>query len=146
MNRARSVCLLVVILLIAVSVSALGDHETLDQLKQRAASAHGGEQAKLCIQVAQLELKQADTAYKAGEAETGQAAVNEIVRYAEQATQASSSSHKDQKRTETALRKMSQKLGNIARDVNFEDRAPIKDAIDKIENLRSQLLADMFKK
>ena len=145
MNRARSVCLLIAILLIAVSVYAIGDRESLDQLKQRAAGAHGGEQAKLCIKVAGLELQEVDTAYNAGDAEKGQAAVSEIVSYAEQATQAASSSHKDLKGTEKALRNLSSKLTEIGRRVSFEDRAPIKQAVDKIENLRTELLAVMFK-
>ncbi len=145
MNRARSVCLLIATLLIALSVHAIGDRESLNQLKQRAASAHGGEQAKLCIDIARFDLKEADTAYNAGEAEKGQAALNEIVRYAEQATQAASSSHKDLKGTEKALRNISDKLTDIARRVSFEERAPIKQAVDKIENLRTELLAVMFK-
>jgi hypothetical protein len=136
---------MVALLVIASCACAVAEDENLGQLKQRAASASGGEQARLCIDVARLELKEADSAYNQGEVDKAQSAVADIVTYSEEATQAASSSGKNLKHIELALRGISSKLSDIRRSVNFEDRPPLEEAVNRIESMRSELLAKMFK-
>jgi hypothetical protein len=139
-------CVVLYFLLMTVCTFAVAGDESLVDLKQRAAGTKGGDQVRVCIEIARLELKEADNAYNAGEVEKAQSAVTELVTYSEEAAQAANSSGKDLKHTELALRSISSKLGDIRRTVNFEDRPPIDAAVNRIENLRSELLATMFKK
>jgi uncharacterized tellurite resistance protein B-like protein len=133
-----------VFLVIAACTCAVAEDD-LGQLKQRAATTTGGDEAKLCVDIARLELKEADTDYNAGEMDKAAAALANIVTYSEQAAQAALASGKNLKHTELALRGISGKLSDIRRNVDFEQRAQLQTAVDRIENLRTELLQGIFK-
>ena len=50
------------------------------------------------------------------------------------------------KDTEIAVRKMAEKFRDVKRTLPFEDQAPVQQAIDSLEKMRTDLLAVMFGK
>ncbi len=123
---------------------ALGGNESMPQLKARADAAHGGEQAKLCIEYAHRELEDANALFTSGDVEKAQQEVGESVEYGRKAANAASASGKHLKQTEIELRKLSKRIHDIAETLAVEDRPPLLKAVDEIEQTRSDLLARMF--
>ena len=123
---------------------AVAATDSLPELKTRADAAHGGEQAKLCLEYAHRILEDANEQYTSGDVEKGEAEVAESVTYANKAANAASSSGKHLKETEINLRKLSKRLHDIGETLAVEDRPPLQKAVDDVEQIRSQLLARMF--
>jgi hypothetical protein len=120
--------------------------ESLDQLIKRANAAPERERAFLCTQVAERQLQAADKLYSAGDSDAARAAVADVVTYSEKAADASAHSSARLKQTEIALRKMAAKLRDIQRTISFEDQKPVEEAANRLEKLRTDLLARMFNK
>ena len=134
-------------LIIAVCSSiCLAREDTLEELKAKAQTATAADQAKFYIQIAHLQLGAADKAYAAGQTPEAQNAIRDVASYSEKAGEAALKSGKHQKNTEIELRKMARRLRDIQPTLNVEDRAPVQDAIDRLEHVRSQLLMSMFSK
>jgi len=123
---------------------ALAMSDAATQLKARADAAHGGEQAKLCLEYAHSELEDANTLFTNGDVDKAQSEVVEVVAYAHKAAEAATSSGKHLKQTEIELRKLSKRVHDIAQTLNVEDRPPLLKAVDDLEQIRSDLLAKMF--
>jgi hypothetical protein len=68
------------------------------------------------------------------------------VNYSDKARDAAIRSGKKVKDTEIAVRKMAEKLRNIKRTLAFEDQAPVQSAIDRLEQMRTDLFERMFGK
>lgn len=122
----------------------LGKTESLDELKTRADKAHGGDQAKLCIEYAQAELEHANDLFTQGDVDQAQAAVNSVMEYVRKGSDAAKSSGKRLKQTEIELRKLQKRMKDIAASLNIDDRPPVLKSVDEIEQLRAGLLAAMF--
>ena len=118
--------------------------DSIPELKARADQAHGGEQAKLCLEYAQRELEEADALYTKGDVEKAQAEVEEVVTYAKKAAEVATSSGKRLKQTEIGLRELAKRMRDIGNSLAFEDRAPVNKGVDEIEQARSTLLNKMF--
>jgi hypothetical protein len=137
-----------------LSVLALGalaspiPHEepTLDALKARISSANVGDKPHLCVQVAEMRLTEADKLYEAGDLDKAQSALTDVVAYSELARDYSIQSHKYQKQSEIAVRGMTRKLTNILHTLGQVDQAAVKDAMNRLDRVRDDLLASMFKK
>jgi hypothetical protein len=69
-----------------------------------------------------------------------------VATYSEKAHDAAIQSGKKLKNTEIDFRKMSAKLRDIKRTLNFDDQAPVQAAADRLESLRTDLLSHMFGK
>jgi len=69
-----------------------------------------------------------------------------VVEYSDKASSAAIQTGKKLKNTEIAVRRMAAKLRDIKRSLAFEDQSPVQVAIDRLETLRTQLLAKMFGK
>jgi hypothetical protein len=132
-------------LILAASVS-FARNETLEELKARLANAPAPDRAKLCVQIAQLQLRNADTLYTDGKVGQARDAVQDIVLYSKQARDAAQQSRKHLKHVEIAVRKMADRLSDIKRTLAFEDQAPVGDAIQQLQDIRTTLLDAMFKK
>jgi hypothetical protein len=126
--------------------STAHEEPTLDSLKARISSANVGDKPHLCVQVAQLRLNDADKLYAAGNLEQAQAALTDVVAYSELARDYSIQSHKYQKQSEIAVRGMTRKLTDILHGLAQQDQAAIKDAVKRLDRVRDDLLASMFKK
>jgi hypothetical protein len=134
-------------LLAGLTLRAVSSAEpTIEELKARIDSASLGEKPKLCVQVAQRELTEADKLYAAAENEKGQAALTDTVTFSEEARDFAIRSHKNEKQTEIAVRGMIRKLNDMLHTLSHDEQAPLKDAIGKLQRVRDDLLAAMFPK
>jgi hypothetical protein len=138
------------LLLVAWAVAAASPtprvEPTVDELKARVSSANVGEKAKLCDEIAQKQLAEADKFYAANDVEKAQAKLTDVVTYSELARDYSIQSHKHQKQIEISVRSMTRKLNDIVHTLGHDDQAPVKDAIDHLQRVRDDLLASMFPK
>ena len=66
--------------------------------------------------------------------------------YSDKAGEAANASGKHIKHTEISFRKMAAKLRDIKRALAFEDQAPVENAANHLEELRTNLLTRMFGK
>ena len=103
----------------------------------------GGEKAKLCLQYAHLQLEDANALFNQGEVEKAQADIREVVEYAHKAADAASSSGNHLKQTEIELRKLSKRMHDIGESLAFEDRPPMRKAVEEIEQIRTDLMVRM---
>ena len=136
--------LALILVLLAPVLSFAGHEESLEQLKARAEAARPADQPGLFLNIADRQLQNANEAFTAGNTEQGQQAVAEVVSYAERAGEAARVSGKHLKHTEIHVRKIAQRLDDIRRTLNFEDRAPLQQASDRLEHVRAELLTRMF--
>jgi Flp pilus assembly protein TadB len=116
------------------------------ELQSRIESARPEDCPALCIQAAQSRLRHADTLYTEGKIEQARAAVGDVVTYSQKARDAAIQSRKHMKNVEIAVRKMAARLRDIKRTLNFEDQPPVEHAILSLEDVRTALLKEMFKK
>ena len=134
-------------LILAVAATSLAAKEpTLDELIARAKSAPLKDQPSLYVEVAERQLKSADELYVAGNVDEARKSVADIVTYSEKAHDAAIQSGKKVKSVEMAVRKMSHRLNDVKRTLNFEDQAPVQAAADRLESLAQDLLSHMFGK
>ncbi|HVO79145.1 MAG TPA: hypothetical protein VMT28_00360 [Terriglobales bacterium] len=140
----RTSLILVAVLLVSSLPSFAFKEETVEELIARAEAARPEERPPLYTEIAKRKLKAADQLYNAGQTDQARATVNDVVNYCGKATDAATQSGKHLKHTEISVRKMAAKLRDIQRSLNFEDQAPIKAAVEQLENLRTALLSRMF--
>lgn len=140
-------CVLTVVMILGMAATSFGAKEqTLQQLIARADAAPLKEQPSLYIEIAERQLKSADELYNLGKVDDGRAAVADVVTYSQKAHDAAIQSGKKLKGTEMASRKMSHRLRDLKRTLNFEDQAPVQAAADRLETLAQDLLTHMFGK
>jgi 20S proteasome alpha/beta subunit len=70
----------------------------------------------------------------------------DVVAYAELARDYSIQSHKYQKQTEIAARSMTRKLTDLLHSLGQQDQPPVRDAINRLQRVRDDLLIAMFPK
>ena len=133
-------------LVLGSTILAVAKDETLDELKARADRARPEDRPPLCIEIAHLQLRNADKLYNDGNVEQARAAVDDIVTYSDKAAEAATQSKKHLKAVEIAVRKMSEKLRDVRRTLNLEDQPPVDAAIKRLEDIRTHLLEAMFRK
>ena len=141
----RSVIIFAVLLSITAATFAWNATD-VEQLKSRVPSARVEELPSLCTQIAKKQADSADNFYKEGKVDEARAAVGDVVNYSDKARDAAIRSGKKVKDTEIAVRKMAEKLRNIKRTLAFEDQAPVQGAIDRLEQMRTDLFETMFGK
>jgi hypothetical protein len=139
------VLVVIAVLALACSYGAAKD-ETVDELKARFESARPEDRAELAIRIAQSQLRNADKFYRDGKVDQAGAAVDDIVTYSEKARDALTQTKKRLKNVEIDVRKMAEKLRDIRRTLVFEDQPPVIQAIDRLEDIRTTLLKEMFAK
>lgn len=142
---SKALVILAILLSCSLAVWAKKE-ETLEDLKSRAETTNLEERAGICVRIAEEQVKAADKLFTEGKAEEGRAALQDVITYSEKARDAATQSGKKLKATEIAVRKMARKLHDVKRTVAFEDQAPIQEAIDHLERVRTDLLAKMFGK
>jgi flagellar basal body L-ring protein FlgH len=129
-----------------LSVFAQEEEDPISAQAARAEAATPDEQPGMYVKIAEHQLKKADKLYDENKPEEASAAIKDVVTYSEKATQSSTRTGKRLKNTEIAIRKMATRLRDIQRSLSFDDQAPVKAAMDRLEALRSDLLARMFTK
>ena len=142
---ALSICL-VGLLPAFFATPAGGKAPTVEELKARLSEASIPDRPKLCVQISEMQLEDADKLYRAGNSEKAHAALVDVVAFSELARDYSIQSHKREKQSEIAMRKMVHKLGDLKQAVTFVDQQPIQDAINRLQQIRDDLLSAMFPK
>jgi hypothetical protein len=137
-------CVGTVLLVLALSLLALGRQESLEQLMAKADAAPAAQQAELCVEVADRELKLTLDAYKKNKPNDGRLALDQIVKYSDKAHTAAIHSGKKLKHTEIGLRRISERLRDLKANAEPDDQPVIQAAIDKLESFRTELLQSMF--
>lgn len=137
----------IVVLTAAALASAAPPIEpSVEDLKARISTASVGDKPHLCVQVAQKQLAEADKLYAAGDAEKAQPYLTDVVAFSELARDYAIESHKYQKQSEIAVRGMTRKLNGLLHTLGRNDQGAVKDAVSRLEKVRDDLLASMFKK
>ena len=144
--RLRILCLGLPLALVAAGASHARTEPTVEDLKARVPSANVGDKAKLCLEIAEMQLNAADKLYTADDFDKAQTSLTDVVAFSELARDYSIQSHKHQKQTEIAIRTMTRKLNDLLHVVGREEQGPLKDAITHLERVRDDLLAAMFPK
>jgi len=139
-------CLLALFLLAASSHAVRRDEPTVDELKARVSSATVGDKARLCVQIAEKELTEADRLYAADDVEKAQTTLIDVVSYSELARDYSIQSHKHEKQIEISVRAMTRKLTGILHSIGHNEQPAVQDALKRLERVRDDLLAAMFPK
>ncbi len=138
--------ILATLLLVSTASLAVAAGRSVQELKDRAELAPVQDRPALCMEIVERQLKSADELYAAGNYEQARAAVGDIVRYSDVAKMSAISSGKRIKNTEISLRKVAAKLRDIERVVSFDQQAPIQQAAEHLEDLRSALINQVFSK
>ena len=133
-------------LAIVLVSSAAANAPTVEELKSRMSSTSIGERPQLCLQIAERQLDDASKLYSEMETEKAQADMTDVVAFSELARDYAIQSHKHQKQTEIAVRKMTRKLNDLKHSVSREDQAGVQNAIDRLQRVRDDLLLAMFPK
>ena len=132
------------VFILALASLALAANDSAADLKARADSSTGADQAKFCLEYARLQLTAANALFNQGNTEKGQADIREVVDYAHKAANAASAAGKHVKETEIDLRKLAKRMHDIGESLAFEDREPVRAAVDEIEQIRSDLMIKMW--
>jgi len=136
--------LIFVLLLLSAAPSFAGKEETVSDLVKKAEAARVEDRPGLYLRAADLRLKDADQLYTAGKSDEAGAAVNDVVEYSQKAVDAATKTGKKLKNAEITIRKIAARLADIKRTLTFEDQAPVQEAIDRLQHMRTDLLARMF--
>jgi exonuclease VII small subunit len=131
------------VILLTFSVTA-ATAQNVAQLKARADDARGSAQVKPSLEYAQAQLEAANDLFDKGEADAAQADVAEVVEYARKAADAATSSGKHLKDAEIKLRKLAERMHDIAESLAFEDRQPVRNAVEELQKIRSDLMVRMW--
>jgi len=132
------------IVLLGLAGPAFAGAQSADELKAKADAAHGADQAKLCLEYARVQLESSNALFTDGQVDKAQAEIQEVVAYSRKAADAASTSGKQLKETEIKLRKLAERMHDIAQTLAFEDRDPVHHAVEEIEQIRSDLMVRMW--
>lgn len=143
-SRCRWMAALVAIWALVASFAQGAVRGSVADLKERVANASIPERPALCIQISERQLDEADRLYVAGDSEKAQASLVDVTAFAELARDYAIQSHKHEKQSEIAIRKMTRKLENLKHAVGHDDQQRIQEVIDHLQRIRDDLLAAMF--
>lgn len=127
-------------------LTSLAQQQAPPDLQAQAEAAEGKKRAELFMEVAEQRLGQASRLFGEGKTEEAHEAVKKAVAASEQAGDASRKSHKRLKQTEISVRQLARRLTDLGATLPFEDREAIKPSLLKLEEIRRQLLDEMFAK
>jgi hypothetical protein len=143
------ICRTAMLVLIAVAATAIAiprDEPTVEELKARVSSANVGDKAKLCAQIAEKQLTEADKLYAADDIDKAQTTLTDVVAFTELARDYSIQSHKHEKQIEISVRAMTRKLNDLMHSLGHTEQPPVRDALKRLERVRDDLLMSMFPK
>ncbi|MGH9554326.1 MAG: hypothetical protein ACRD2Y_00755 [Terriglobales bacterium] len=115
-------------------------------LQAQAEAAQGKKRAELFMEMAKQRLDQASRLFNEGKTEEAHEAVKKAVAASQEASDAARKSHKRLKQTEISVRQVARRLADLSNTLEFEDREAIKASVEKLEEIRRQLLEEMFGK
>ena len=126
--------------------TSLAAQQAPPDLQAQAEAAEGKKRAELFMEVSEQRLAQASRLFGEGKPEEAHEVVKKAVVASEQAGEAARKSHKRLKQTEISVRQLARRLTDLAATLPFDDREAIKPSVLKLEDIRRQLLDEMFAK
>jgi len=123
---------------------AYAGQQTSSDLKAKADGAQGSDRITLSLDYAHHELEHANTLYTEGDVEKAEAAMAEVMTYAQRAAETAVQTNKRLKQTEIDMRKLQHRMRDVGQSLNIDDRPPVEKAVQEMEQLRANLLAKMF--
>jgi hypothetical protein len=132
--------------LAAASGMSAAEEPTIEELKERVADAKVVDRPPLCLQISERQVGAAGRFYIAGDSEQMKAALNDVVTFSEMARDSAIQSHKHEKQSEIAIRKMIRKLSDLKHAVGREEQEQVQATIDHLQHFRDDLLVAMFPK
>ena len=135
------------ILFFVFSASLFGlarQEDTVPQLMAKADAASAGQQADLCMEVAEREVKVAVEAFKTNKIDEGRDSLQQIVKYADKGHSAAMQSGKRLKHTEIKLRQVALRLRDLKSNLEVDDQPLAQATVDKLEDFRTEILKSMF--
>jgi hypothetical protein len=144
-GSVRGIALGALMGIFAMSTSS-AQSPSLEDLKARASSAGIGDRPHICVQIAEHQLDETSKLYASADVDKAESTLADVVTYSEKARDAAVKSHKYEKQTEIAVRAMARKLAGIRHSVAHNDQPPLQEAIMRLERVRDDLLASMFRK
>lgn len=136
--------LLLVFACLLVAVVAFADKSTPEQLKSKADSSSGADQAKHSVDYAAYCAEAAAQNYADGKYDEARALLQQVSQYAGVAATASSAAGKRLKATEIGLRKIQSRLRQLQHTVEAEEQPSVQQAIDAVDAGRGKLIDRMF--
>jgi len=136
--------LFVSFILFGLAATCAAREESVAELKARLENARTEDRPEICARIAQLQVRAADKLYTEGHIDEARSAVEEVAVYFEKARESAIASKSHLKNVEIDARKSSEKLRDIKRTLAFEDQAPVEQAIQRLEAVRTALLQEMF--
>ncbi|MGH9602306.1 MAG: hypothetical protein ACRD24_07935 [Terriglobales bacterium] len=133
-------------LICCVAINSLWAQQAPPDLQAQAEAAQGKKRAELFMEVAEQRLDQASRLFNEGKSEEAHEAVKKSVAASQEAGDAARKSHKRLKQTEISVRQMVRRLTDLSNTLEFDDREAIKPSVEKLEEIRRQLLEEMFGK
>lgn len=133
-----------IFILAAPFVSRADNQESVEELKARVARTNVGDRPPLCLHIAEKQVEAARKFYSSGESEKAQAALDDVITFAEMDRDSAIQSHKHEKQSEIAIRKMVRKLDDMKHTVSRDDQERLQRTIDRLQQFRDDLLAAMF--
>jgi hypothetical protein len=143
--RAAALGLVLTLLAVPSTVTG-GEQPTIEELKERVANAAISDRPVLCIHISERQVDAANRFYTAGDTEKAQAALADVIAFSEKARDYAIESHKHEKQSEIAIRKMAHKLADMKHTVSHEDQEQVQTTVDRLQRIRDDLLAAMFPK
>jgi hypothetical protein len=131
---------------LAAGAAVPATEPTLDELKAKLPSASVADKTHVCLQIAQLQLTEADKLYAGEEPEKAQPALTDVITFSEMARDYAIKSHKNQKQTEITIRGMTRRLTDLMHTLPHDLQPPVREAITHLQRVRDDLLFAMFPK
>ena len=133
-----------IILVLLLTLAAVGEVKTIDQLKAEAEHAEPGQQGRLYAEIAAKLVAVADKQFTDSESIKGHATVQEILQYATKAHDLALQTHKKMKEVEKDLRLCKHNLENMRRTLAAEDRPKVEEVEKQVEQFTQDVLEAMF--
>jgi hypothetical protein len=119
---------------------------TIEELKAQVSNASVGDRPHLCLEISERQLDAAAKFYDSGDSEKAKGALTDVEAFSELTRDYAIQSHKHEKQSEIAIRKMVRKLDDLKHTVSHEDQQTVQDIINRLQRVRDDLLAAMFPK
>lgn len=147
-SRIRGLAIAGLSISILVAPGALRgrDQPTVEELKARVAQTDIPDRPQLCLHIAERQLDAASKFFAAGESDKAQAALTDVEAFAGLDRDYAIQSHKHEKQSEIAIRKMARKLSDLKHTLTHDEQEQVQKTIDGLQRVRDDLLAAMFPK
>ncbi len=129
-------------LLLALATCAA--QRTIESMKEEADAAQGGQRAKLYAQLADTLVGVASQQFSQDDDQAGQATVQDILKYTEQAREICLRTRDKMKATEILLRSTQRKLNSLKHTLGVDDRPAVDKVEKQVEQYRQDILEAMF--